>query len=127
VYRRTRTVAVSESTRAEMRSQLGWHTPVTLLPNGADPAPAGPEPEAPAPGEERIVALGRLVPHKRVELVLAAVAALAEERPGLRLDVVGRGTERENLEALAVELGIADRVRLCGFVAESEKHALLSG
>lgn len=127
VYRRTRTVAVSESTRAEMRSQLGWRTPVALLPNGADPAPVDAEPLAVPPGRERIVALGRLVPHKRVELILQAVAALAEERPDVSLDVIGRGTERETLEALAVELGIEDRVRFCGFVAESEKHALLSG
>ena len=39
VYRRRRTVAVSESTRREMRDQLGWDGPIGILANGARPLP----------------------------------------------------------------------------------------
>ena len=39
VYRRRRTVAVSESTRQEMVDQLGWSTPVEIIGNGTSVPP----------------------------------------------------------------------------------------
>ncbi|NPC95324.1 glycosyltransferase family 4 protein [Nocardioides sp. zg-DK7169] len=124
VYRRRRTLAVSESTRSEMVRQLGWCGPVDILANGAqvpDPALVSAADKDP----DRMVVLGRLVPHKRVDLVLRAVRELAIERPGLHLDVCGRGPDLERLVALADELGIADRVRFHGFVAEETKREVL--
>ncbi|UMG92151.1 porin PorA family protein [Nocardioides sp. TF02-7] len=125
VYRRRRVVAVSESTRQEMRRRLGWTGPVGLLENGADLPPAG----AVDPGRkdpERVVVLGRLVAHKRVDLVLRAVYALTLQLPGVRVDLVGRGPERERLERLAAHLGLTDRVTFHGFVDEERKAQLLA-
>ncbi|WP_220451316.1 glycosyltransferase family 4 protein [Nocardioides dongkuii] len=124
VYRRRRTVAVSESTRAEMVRRLRWAGAVDILPNGS----AVPDAASFAPGDkdpDRLVALGRLVPHKRVELVLHAVRALLPARPGLHLDVCGKGPDEGRLRQLAVELGIADRVTFHGFVDEDRKWDLL--
>lgn len=124
VYRRRRTLAVSESTRAEMVRQLGWRGAVDIVANGADvpdPALAGTLDKDP----DRMVVLGRLVPHKRVDLVLRAVRDLAAERPGLHLDVCGKGPDLDRLVRLAEDLGIADRVSFHGFVAEEVKHAVL--
>lgn len=124
VYAGSRTVTVSESTRTEMRERLGWRGDVTVLPNGADhPAPA--RVEARDVDADRIVVLGRLVRHKRVDLALAAVAALVEERPGLGVDVVGRGPDRARLEQVATELGVADRVTFHGWVSEETKATLV--
>jgi glycosyltransferase involved in cell wall biosynthesis len=102
VYRGRRTVAVSESTRAEMRQQLGWTGPIGILGNGS-----------------------RLVPHKRVDLVLHALRELADVRPGLRLDVCGQGPDRPRLEELTARLGLADRVTFHGYLPESRKERLL--
>jgi glycosyltransferase involved in cell wall biosynthesis len=55
---------------------------------------------------------GRLVPEKGVDVLLRALAKLPEGR----LIVAGDGPERLALEALARELGIADRVRFAGLL-----------
>jgi glycosyltransferase involved in cell wall biosynthesis len=124
VYRRVRTVAVSESTRAEMADQLGWRSEVGILANGAE-LPDDLDCPVEAKDDNQILVLGRLVPHKRVDLVVRAVARLAEARPELRLDICGRGPEADRLAALVAELGVAGRVTLHGFLPEAEKQSLL--
>jgi glycosyltransferase involved in cell wall biosynthesis len=71
--------------------------------------------------------VGRLVPHKRIELALRATALLATELPDLELVVAGQGWWDEPLHRLADDLGISDRVRFAGFVTEQHKHELLCG
>lgn len=56
--------------------------------------------------------VGRLVAVKNYALLLRAVAAMAQKQ--IHIVLVGDGPERSNLQALAVELGIADRVHLLG-------------
>ncbi len=63
-----------------------------------------------------IVAVGRLVPQKRMRLVLQAVAHLAATGRSVPLTVVGDGPERGPLESEALRLGIADRARFTGAV-----------
>jgi glycosyltransferase involved in cell wall biosynthesis len=58
--------------------------------------------------------LGRVVPIKRLDVLLRAVATAGDSAP-LRLLVVGDGTERPRLEALSRDLRIADRVRFLGY------------
>ncbi|HJQ04926.1 MAG TPA: glycosyltransferase [Nocardioides sp.] len=129
VYKYRRTVAVSHSTRVEMREQLDWRTPIGLLENGADVPEAGLV-DAAGKDPDRVVVLGRLVTHKRVDLVLRALrdAGTSPELAGrdVRLDVIGRGPERERLELLAAELGIADRVTFHGYVSDEVKGELLA-
>jgi glycosyltransferase involved in cell wall biosynthesis len=57
------------------------------------------------------IVVARLVPLKRVDAVIRAVAA--QSRPVVLL-VVGDGPERTSLEMLARNLGVADRVRFVG-------------
>lgn len=122
-YRGVPTVAVSESTRRAMIDRLGWPGPIELLPNGnAEPLPTS---TAPEDSVDRLVVLGRLSPHKRVDLVIRALAALQPARPALHLDVVGKGPDRERLEALVRDLGVDKHVTFHGFVSEEEKAALL--
>lgn len=124
VYRRRRVVAVSGSTVDEMRRQLGWTGPVGLLANGADLPPAGAgDPAAKDP--DRVAVLGRLVAHKRVDLVIRAVDALRTQHPGLRLDIIGKGPERSQLEGLVARLGLAHRVTFHGFVDDDTMSLLL--
>lgn len=123
VYRGITTVAVSESTRSAMVERLGWTQPITVLHNGN--AAASPVLTAPEDTVDRVLVLGRLVPQKRVDLVIQAVAALQQTRPGLHLDIVGRGAERDRLESLVEDLDLGKHVTFHGFVSDEEKAALL--
>jgi len=125
VYRRRRVVAVSRSTVDEMRRQLGWTGPVGLLANGADLPPLGAgDPAAKDP--DRVAVLGRLVAHKRVDLVIRAVDALRTDHPRLHLDIIGKGPERLQLEGLVARLGLTHRVTFHGFVDDDTLAALLT-
>lgn len=69
-----------------------------------------------ADGEPPVVlGVGRLEPEKDYPTLMRAVAEVRRQRP-LRLVILGEGGERKALEALAGELGIAEHVKLPGFV-----------
>lgn len=124
LYRRRQALAVSESTRHEMVSRLGWTGPIDVLVNGADsPRPLVVDA---ADTVDRLVVLGRLALHKRVDLVIRAVAALVGARPALHLDVVGTGPELERLQRLVDDLGVAKSVTLHGYLDEDSKADLLA-
>jgi glycosyltransferase involved in cell wall biosynthesis len=63
-----------------------------------------------------ILAAGRLVKEKGFDVALRAFAQLDDK--DATLVIVGEGERRAELEALAVELGVADRVRLPGYVPD---------
>lgn len=65
--------------------------------------------------------LGRLVPHKNVDLLVKAMVMLVERGFSVRLDVIGKGPEDEHLRKLVCEQGIADRVRFLGYLEGPEK------
>lgn len=125
LYRRHPTVAVSPSTARELRGRLGWRGPIYIVPNGA-PACA-PRPGAATEGSPSIVCVGRLVAHKRVDLLVDMTARLREELPGIRLHIVGRGEEHAALAARVRELGLEEHVVLHGFLPEDAKNELLAG
>lgn len=73
-----------------------------------------------------LIYAGRLLEHKRLDLLLRAVQILArgesaEDAAGPLLTVFGEGPDRPRLEALAGELGIAGRVAFRGHVKSSEE------
>ncbi len=123
LYRRCRYVTVSGATADELAGLGVARGRTTIVTNGVDPAP--PVPAGPAPGP-RLVVLGRLVPHKRVERAIDAVAAWSDRWPDLQLDVVGEGWWRARLVAHAQQRGVADRVHFHGFVDDRRKHELLA-
>ena len=75
--------------------------------------------------------VGRLVPIKRVDVLLRALAR-ADGAADLRLAIVGDGELRDELEQLARELGISERVWFAGYredmvaVAAASDIAVLS-
>jgi glycosyltransferase involved in cell wall biosynthesis len=102
-----------------MRDRLRWTGHIYLIPNGS-PAPAPPLPGARPPS--RLVWVGRLVAHKRAELILPVA-----ER-GFAIDVIGRGPDGAALSA-AIEAvpGRAQAVRLHGFLADNDKRDIVAG
>lgn len=76
--------------------------------------------EAPRHGEgPPLIYAGRLLREKRIDLLLRAVALLADRHPGVLLTIFGDGPYRDTLVRLADELGIADRVDFRGHVETS--------
>jgi glycosyltransferase involved in cell wall biosynthesis len=123
LYRRSRYVTVSSATAEELR-ELGVDADrLSLVRNGVEPAP--PVRSVPS-ATPRLVVLGRLVPHKRVEHAIEVVARLRDRWPGLRLAVVGEGWWDAELRARADELAVTDLVDFTGHVDEQTKHEELA-
>lgn len=125
VYRHAHYVTVSQASRAEIAA-LGVEPERINVVLSGNEAPADVLTVAPViDPPPSIVVLGRLVPHKRVELAIDAVASLCHEIPDVRLTVIGGGEWRESLTAYARRCSVADRVTFTGPVDESTKHRLL--
>jgi glycosyltransferase involved in cell wall biosynthesis len=123
LYRRSRYVTVSTATAEEL-VELGIGADrLSVVRNGVEPAPAVTAVPSPTP---RLVVLGRLVPHKRVEHAIEVVARLRDRWPALRLSVVGEGWWETQLRDRAAELGVADLVDFAGHVDEQTKHEELA-
>ncbi|MGY1805925.1 glycosyltransferase [Blastococcus sp. SYSU D00669] len=115
------TIAVSGATRDNL---LRWGVApgrVVTVPNGLDLGALAFDERAREqvrrtwgiPDDAAVVgAVGRLHPDKRFDVLLRGLAGSLRE--GRHLLVVGEGGQRPALEALAAELGVADRVHLAG-------------
>ena len=66
-------------------------------------------------GQPVIGVAAHLTPKKGQRYVIEATALLKESRPDLLCYLIGEGGQREELEGLAQELGVGDRVRFLGF------------
>jgi len=75
--------------------------------------------------QNRIVFVGRLTAEKQVEVILKAMTKL-DPALDVSLDIVGGGDQRKQLEALAHQLGLQDRVTFHGRTTDAELRALLS-
>lgn len=62
-----------------------------------------------------LIAACKLKPQKDLPMLLRAFQKVREQRPG-RLLILGEGPDRDSLEQLALELGIAADVQFAGFV-----------
>ena len=69
--------------------------------------------------ENRILFVGRVTGEKQIDVLLNAMTLLPPEL-NAQLEIAGGGDQKRNLEALAVNLGIADRVTFRGYVTEEE-------
>lgn len=123
VYRKTQYVAVSNSTRRELVGLGVDAERIEVIHNGTDAIPLDSTQRSLNPS---IVVLSRLVPQKRVEYALHAVAELAIDHPDITLEVAGSGWSLPHLEEVAREIGIEKHVTFHGHVSEAEKHALLA-
>ena len=71
-----------------------------------------------------LLTVARLVAHKGIDTALRVVAALHHDHPSLRYAVVGTGPMQNQLEELARQLGVADRVRFLTSVPDADLPAL---
>jgi glycosyltransferase involved in cell wall biosynthesis len=69
--------------------------------------------------ENRILFVGRVTGEKQIDVLLRALTLLPAELDA-KVEIVGGGDQKRNLEHLATELGIADRVTFTGYVTDDE-------
>jgi glycosyltransferase involved in cell wall biosynthesis len=75
---------------------------------------------------EWIVYSGSIAHRNGLDLVVRAVAMLADEFPSLRFQVIGDGPALESVARLAGDLGVADRVAFRDWVPNDQVPSLLS-
>lgn len=125
LYRRAAAV-VAQTRRCANQLEAILGCAVEVIPNPVAPgfgcAP-GAEPSASARssrnrGGKTVLAVGRLVPKKGFDLLIAAFANIAERHPDWNLEIVGEGRMRNALTRSVAAHGLADRITLPGF----DKH-----
>lgn len=105
------TVCVSRAVKEYMRGWLPEN--VRVIYNGL---PAGSVIPLKADREKTILSVGRLSHLKGLDVLIRAWAEIcAENTRGYRLEIVGDGPERENLERLVRNLGISGYVSFTGY------------
>jgi glycosyltransferase involved in cell wall biosynthesis len=123
-YRRGITVTPSDATRDELL-EVGFRPDrVVAVPNGVDPFFT--------PGPERsttpsLLAVGRLAPVKRFELVIDAAIEARATVPGLTLTIVGDGPLRTELEARVATAGASGWIRFPGRIDREDLVAHYRG
>ena len=117
LYRRTPIVTLSSSSKQELVQKLHL-TPeqITVVPPGVDASftPGGERSATPL-----VVAVGRLVPVKRLHLLIDALAGIRPRLPMLQAVLVGEGYEREALEKHVHEVGADGWITFVGRVDEA--------
>lgn len=118
LYRASRIVTLSTSAREEIVELLGLDPArVSVVPPGVDPS------FSPGPGRTAtplVVAVGRLVPVKRFDMLVRALVRAKVQHPNLRAVIVGEGYERPHLEALVASLGASTWLSLPGHLPDEE-------
>ncbi len=118
---------------------LDEHVPgskVTVIPNAVRWPLDSAEPLLPPPprnGRYRLLAVGRLHPHKGFDLLLRAFQAIARQFPDWDLAILGEGGCRDELQGQIDEAGLAERVSMPGragnvgdWYAQSDLYVLSS-
>jgi glycosyltransferase involved in cell wall biosynthesis len=103
-------VAVSSALAQKVRA-CGTATPVRVIMNGFR---LNHVPESREKVPVSLIQVGNLQEQKRVHITIEAFSRLLWGYPEATLTIVGSGPQREDLEALCRDLGIADRVTFTG-------------
>jgi glycosyltransferase involved in cell wall biosynthesis len=124
IYRRTRFAAVSESTRQEL-IRIGIPSArCRVVHNGLDHSAYCRVVKRSA--SPRLLYVGRLKRHKRVDLLIDLCAKIRSSVPNVVLDIIGTGDDEPRLRALVAERGLEDAIRFHGFASHSRKVASYS-
>ncbi len=108
-------VAASEGTRARLRAVLGSSGPrIACIPNGISAREVAQAAASEPAVRADLVVAGRLLAHKNVDVALRALQLLRRDGQQLTMAIIGDGPERERLERLSGEPGLAGAVTFTG-------------
>jgi glycosyltransferase involved in cell wall biosynthesis len=112
-------IAASEQTGERLREYVGCGMPLTIAPNGIDLERIGRA--APALDGCDVVVVGRLLTHKRLDLLLDALAILHAQGTPTTCRIIGNGPAGKALRDRARALEIADAVQFCHDVGDDDE------
>lgn len=101
--------------------ELGWTKPAITISNFTTvvtPVPVARAAHDTPEGVFLVAAGGRFQPRKALDVAIRAIARI----PGAWLWLIGDGRLRPELEKLAAEQGVADRIRFVGWVEDPVHH-----
>jgi glycosyltransferase involved in cell wall biosynthesis len=109
-------IAASPETARRLEEYTGGQTPVVVAPNGIDLDVI--DRVAPADNRADLVVVGRLLPHKRLDLLFDALAILKQEGMPTTAHVVGSGPQLASLREHAVRSGVDELVEFDQGIAD---------
>jgi glycosyltransferase involved in cell wall biosynthesis len=112
-------IAASPQTAERLNERVAGRVPVIVAPNGIDLDLVLRTPAASEAAD--VVSVGRLLRHKRFDMLLEAIALLDKAGKPITCHIIGDGPERKALSAQAIRLGIADLVDFRHEVRSSEE------
>jgi glycosyltransferase involved in cell wall biosynthesis len=117
LYRFTPIITLSKSSKEELVEDLHFNPKrVSVVPPGIHPrfSPGGTKSPHPL-----VVAVGRLVPVKRFDMLIEALVALKERQPHLEAVIVGEGYCREELESQIHQASAEEWISLPGHIDDA--------
>jgi glycosyltransferase involved in cell wall biosynthesis len=122
VYRRSTIVTLSESSRRELIDELGFRPArVRVVPPGIDRRFRPGRRKAP---RALVVAVGRLMPVKRFDILIDAMVRVRARVADAELVIVGDGAEHDHLDSLIEAHDAKEWVTLAGRVGDDELVSL---
>lgn len=107
-------VALSEGMKVQL--ETAGIKPVEVVYNGVPVRPMRPDLCDPP----TIVYAGRLVPEKGIDVLLRAFSKILSKVPQAKLLIAGDGKEKENLQALSIDLSVAESLTWLGHLPQPE-------
>lgn len=122
LYRTTPIVTLSQSSRHELVDYLGLDDRrISVVPPGIDERFHPDGTRSPRP---LVVAVGRLMPSKKFDDLIATMIEVRREVPDVELVIVGDGYERPALEQQVADADATEWIRLAGRVSDEELLSL---
>jgi glycosyltransferase involved in cell wall biosynthesis len=115
-------IAISEFTRKRAVSILNMQEKtIVVIPNGISFQEL--QKGIASLKEDQIIYVGRLVQHKRVDILITAFKEIAYSYPTIRLLIIGKGPEETRLRDMAKEFLDNQRIQFRGFLEEADLRA----
>lgn len=120
-----RIIATDASLVSEIRDFFGvTDNQIALIPNAVEVSETEPSTAQSTPSAPRILSVGRLERNKGFHVLLEALQKAKSLPPDWSAIIVGDGSERPALEAIAKKLGLAQRVTFIGSIANEQLEGL---
>lgn len=122
-------VAHSTFSAQSYKAYLGkGRAEIRVVPEGVDgtrfsPAADGARIRKAFPSSKLILYVGPLEPSKQIDMLIRVFKRVKRKVPASQLVIVGEGSEKKKLQAVAGDLGLGSSVHFQGFVAEAELPA----